>query len=93
MMGQEILERIDKLTEDGKLVKELKKELSKDSALKGMLGVFELDEAARVNPIEIYNALENKKLSEKAAEFRELCFKLADSAHAGAARNRKGLEG
>jgi len=86
---REILDRIDELTEDAKLVAELKRELSKDSALKGMLGVFELDEIARLNPIEIYNALENKKLSKGAEEFRELCFGLVDGAHAEAARQRK----
>jgi len=93
MEEQAILNRIDEITEDTKLVAELKKELSKDKALKEMLGVFELDEVARINPIEIYNALENKKLSEGAEEFRELCFRLADSAHAEAARQRKGLGG
>ncbi|MFC2174510.1 hypothetical protein ACFLQ2_01440 [archaeon] len=90
-----ILDRIDELCEDTKLVAELKKELVKDNALKGMLGIFELDEAARVNPIEIYNALEKSKLSKQAEEFRDLCFKLADSAHAVAAKKRTelGLEG
>ena len=91
MDEQAILDRIDELTEDEKLVKELKKELSKDSALKGLLGIFELDEAARVNPIEMYNALENRKLSRKAEEFRQLCFELADSAHAGAAKGKREL--
>ena len=90
-----LLERIDELSEDEKLVKELNKELSKEKALKGMMSIFELDEIARVNPMEIYNALENAKLSKGAEEFRELCFRLADSAHAGAAVGKKelGLEG
>ena len=93
-MGEQgILDRIDELTEDRKLVKELKKELSKDSTLKGMLGIFELDEVARLNPLEIYNALENRRLSKGAEEFRGLCFELADSAHAEAARNRRRMEG
>lgn len=96
MEEADILDRIDALTEDTKLAAELKKELSKDPALKKMMNIFELDEIARLNPIEIYNALEkNTKLSKGAVEFRELCFKLADSAHAEAAKRRKelGLEG
>jgi len=95
-MGENsILDRIDEMCEDKKLVAELKKELGKDKALKGMLGIFEMDEAARLNPMEIYNALENTALSEGAEEFRGLCFRLADSAHAGAAAGKKelGLEG
>ncbi len=95
-MDQEaILNRIDELTEDKKVVTELKKELGKDKTLKNMMSIFELDEIARVNPIEIYNALEKTKLSKTATEFRDLCFKLADSAHADAAYARKdlGLEG
>lgn len=86
-----ILDRIDELTENKKVVSELKKELGKDKALKNMMGIFELDEIARVNPIEIYNALENTKLSKEASDFRDLCFQLADSAHAEAAHARKGL--
>lgn len=88
-----VLDRIDELTEDKKLVAELKKELSKDKALKGMMGIFELDEIARLNPIEIYNALEKSKLSKDATEFRDLCLKLADLAHAGAAKARKEVGG
>ena len=89
------LDRIDDLTKDEKLVKELKKELTKDKALERMMNIFELDEIARVNPFDVYNALENKKLSRGAEEFKDLCFKVADSAHAEAAKKRKdlGLEG
>ena len=90
-----ILDRIDELCEDEKLAKELKKELSTDKALKGMMNVFELDEIARLNPIDVHNVLDNKKVSKGAKEFGELCFALADSAHAGAAQGKKelGLEG
>lgn len=95
MGSEEILDRIDALCEEPAVAKELKAELSKDHAIKAMFKIYELDEIARINPIEVYNALEKSKLSKGAKEFRDLCFKLADTAHAEAARQRLalGLEG
>jgi len=95
MEAEAILDRIDELTEDKAVVAELRKELQRDSGVRDMFKLYELDEIARLNPIEVYNALEKTKLSKGAAEFRDLCFKLADSAHAEAAKQRValGLEG
>jgi hypothetical protein len=91
-----ILDRIDELTDDEKVVAELKRELGKDHDIKAMLSIYEPDELALINPIGTYNALEkNESLSPKAKEFRDLCFQLADVAHAEAAKKRLelGLEG